>query len=110
MGEYGTLRALGDRRGDVFRLIVTENALLGLVGAVLGVVMGIALALAISRVGIPMPPPPNMNGGYIAEIRVVPVVLAAAFILGFAATVLAVLRPAWRATRTPISEALQYNL
>src|SRR3569832_298332 len=33
-GEYGTLRALGDRRGDVFRLILAENALLGLFGAV----------------------------------------------------------------------------
>lgn len=110
MGEYATLRALGDRRGDVFRLIVTENVLLGLVGAVLGVVIGIALALAISTVGIPMPPPPNMNAGYVAEIRVVPMVVAAAFMLGVAATVLAVLRPAWRATRISISDALQYNL
>lgn len=109
-GEYGTLRALGDRRGDVFRLIVVENALLGLTGGVVGVVLGSGLALAISSVGIAMPPPPGMNGGYLAEIRVVPAVLAAAFALGVAATVLAALRPAWRATRAPISEALQQNI
>jgi len=109
-GEYGTLRALGDRRGDVFRLILAENALLGLFGAVLGVVIGVALALAISAVGIPMPPPPNMNGEYVAAVRVVPSVVGAAFVLGWAATVLAALRPAWRATRTPISEALQQNI
>lgn len=109
-GEYGTLRALGDRRGDVFRLIVIENALLGLAGGVTGVVLGSGLALAISSVGIAMPPPPGMNGGYLAEIRVVPAVLAAAFALGVVATVLAALRPAWRATRAPISEALQQNI
>src|SRR3569832_416309 len=102
-GEYGTLRALGDRRGDVFRLILAEDALLG-------VVSGVALALAISAVGIPMPPPPNMNGEDVAAVRVVPSVVGAAFVLGWAATVLAALRPAWRATRTPISEALQQNI
>src|SRR3569832_2234126 len=109
-GEYGTLRSLGDRRGDVVRLILAENAVLGLFGAVLGVVIGVALALAISAVGIPMPPPPNMNGEYVAAVRVVPSVVGAAFVLGWAATVLAALRPAWRATRTPISEALQQNI
>ncbi len=109
-GEYGTLRALGDRRGDVFRLIVTENALLGLAGGLLGVALGVVLALAISSVGIPMPPPPGMDADYVARIRVVPAVLGMALVLGVAATVLAALRPAWRATRAPISEALQHNI
>src|SRR3569833_3463310 len=62
-GEYGTLRALGDRRGDVIRLILAEIALLGLFGAVLGVVIGVALALAISAGGGPGPPPPGGGGG-----------------------------------------------
>lgn len=109
-GEYGTLRALGDRRGDVFRLIVAENALLGLIGGVLGVLIGIALALAISAIGIPMPPPPNANGDYIAAVRVVPSVIAAAFVLGCVATVCAALLPARRATRMSISEALRQNI
>lgn len=109
-GEYGTLRALGDRRGDVFRLILAENALLGLFGGVLGVMIGIVLAFAISAAGIPMPPPPNTNGEYIAAVRVVPSIVIAAFILGWVATVLAALLPAWRATRMPISEALRKNI
>ena len=109
-GEYGTLRALGDRRGDVFRLIVAENALLGLIGGMLGVLIGIALALAISAIGIPMPPPPNANGEYIAAVRVVPSVIAAAFVLGCVATVCAALLPARRATRISISEALRQNI
>ncbi len=45
-GEFGTMRALGNRAGHVFRLILIESALLGLIGAALGVALGVALALA----------------------------------------------------------------
>src|SRR5262249_4320979 len=58
-GEFGTIRAMGIRNRDVFRMMVTESALLGLFGATLGVLVGIAAAFAISAIGIPMPPPPN---------------------------------------------------
>src|SRR5690606_16767919 len=57
--EFGTMQALGNRKRDVFRLIIAENLMLGLIGSTLGVVTGITLALGISAVGIPMPPPPN---------------------------------------------------
>ena len=36
MGEFGTLMALGNRSRDIFRLVVLENALVGMIGAVLG--------------------------------------------------------------------------
>ena len=55
----------------------------------IGTLLGIALALIISRIGIPMPPPPNANVGYTAFIRVVPATVAGAFLVGFFATVLA---------------------
>ena len=45
--EIGTLRAIGLRRAGIRRLFVTEGALLGLCGAVLGVVV----ALVLSGVG-----------------------------------------------------------
>ncbi|THF65504.1 ABC transporter permease [Pseudothauera nasutitermitis] len=109
LGEFGTLQALGNRRRDVFRLIVAENLLLGLLGAALGVVTGITLALAISAVGIPMPPPPNANVGYTAFIRVVPATVLLAFLIGFAATVLAALFPARRVSATPVVEALRQS-
>jgi putative ABC transport system permease protein len=110
IGEFGTMRALGDRAGRVFRLIVTESALLGLIGAVLGVAGGVMLATAISAVGIPMPPPPNGNVGYTAIIRIVPSVLAMAFIVGLAATLLAALLPALKVSRTPVVDALRANI
>ena len=110
LGEFGTMRALGNRSGRVLRLILTESALLGFIGSTLGVTIGIVLALAISAVGIPMPPPPNSNLSYTATIRIVPAVIAAAFLVGFVATTLAALLPAARVTRTPVVDALRQNI
>jgi putative ABC transport system permease protein len=110
IGEFGTMMALGDRGSRIFRLVVTESALLGSMGAALGVALGVALALAISAVGIPMPPPPNGNLGYTASIRVVPSVLAMAFAVGFGATTLAALLPAYRVSRIAVADALRANV
>lgn len=110
IGEYGTLRALGERDSDVFRLVVTENLLLGIVGGLAGVAAGVLLAAGISAAGITMPPPPNMSSGYVVTIRLATAFLAQAFVLGVIATLVGALRPAWRASRVPISEALQQNV
>jgi putative ABC transport system permease protein len=110
IGEFGTMRSLGDRPRHVYRLVVLESVLLGLIGSTLGVVGGISLALAISAIGIPMPPPPNANIGYTAEIQIVPLTILAAFGLGVAATTLAALWPAAKVTRIPLVDALRANI
>ena len=109
VGEFGTMMALGNRSGAVFRLVVFENAVLGLCGAMLGVALGLILAWTISAIGIPMPPPPNANLGYTAHIRVLPSVPLMAFAVGFCATFLAALIPAQRVSRTPVVHALMQN-
>jgi putative ABC transport system permease protein len=110
VGEFGTMMAMGNRRSDVFRLVMIENLLLGLLGATIGVVVGLVLAWAISAVGIPMPPPPNANRGYTAHIRVLPFTVLAAFGVGLLATVLAAPLPARRVSRTPVVDALRQNV
>jgi putative ABC transport system permease protein len=110
VGEFGTMMSLGDRRNTVFRLIVTENVLLGLIGATLGLLAGIAFAEILSAIGIPMPPPPNANLGYTARIQLVPTELATAFAVGLSATIVAALWPARRVSRTPIVAALRSNV
>ncbi|MBA2689171.1 MAG: ABC transporter permease [Burkholderiales bacterium] len=110
IGEFGTLMALGDRGAKVFRLVIVENFFLGLIGALIGAMAGILLGLAISAVGIPMPPPPNMSAGYTATIRLVPWVVVGAILVGFAATVLAALLPARRVSRIPVVDALRENV
>ena len=110
VGEFGTLKALGKRSSDISRLIILENSLLGLIGALLGVLIGVGLALAISAIGIPMPPPPNSNVGYTALIRVVPAVVIVSFFIGFVATVLSAILAARGASRVPVVEALRQNI
>lgn len=105
--EFGTMMALGDRSSRVFLLVVIEGFWLGLLGALGGVAVGVALAKAISLVGIPMPPPPNADQGYISHILVVPNVIALSFIVGILAAVLASLKPARTISRKLIAEALR---
>jgi putative ABC transport system permease protein len=109
-GEVGTLLAIGLRRLQIFKLVLVENILLGCVGGVLGVVVGVILAGIISGIGIPMPPPPGSNIGYIAYIRVVPWVLIAAAIIGMLAAMVAAVLPGRRASRLPVVEALRHNI
>ena len=108
-GEFGTLMALGNRSAEIFRLVLTENALLGLIGGVAGVLMGIVLGWAISAIGIPMPPPPNSNAGYTAAIRITLGDLGMGLLIGLVATVLAAALPARRVARIPVVEALRQN-
>ena len=109
-GEFGTLRALGSRSRDVMQLVMMENALVGVIGASCGVLLGIGASLAISAAGIPMPPPPNSNIGYVAAIRLVPGVIGMAFLIGVLATIIAAVFPGWRVSRLPIAEALRANV
>ena len=50
--EIGTLRAIGLRRAGIRRLFVTEGALLGLCGAVLGVVLGLLISTIVNQMGL----------------------------------------------------------
>jgi len=109
-GEFGTLLALGLRRRRIFWLVLTENTLLGLLGGLLGVITGFALAALISRIGLPMPPPPGSNTGYTAIIRMVPWVFATAAITGVLAASVAAILPGRRAARLPVVEALRHNI
>lgn len=110
VGEFGTMMALGNRGSQAFKLIVSENVIIGLVGALAGSALGMALALLISSFGIPMPPPPNSDMSYIAHIRIVPSVVAGAFAVGLLATVAAALLPAARVSRIPVVDALRQNI
>ncbi len=109
-GEFGTVRALGYRPGAVFRQIVTESALLGIVAAILGIVLGALLAFAISAIGIEMPPPPNSEIGYTATIRLSAWNFALAAGTGVLASVVGAILPALRLCRMPIVDALRHSI
>jgi len=109
VGEFGTLMALGSRSSDVFRLVMLENTLVGAIGTLLGVVVGLLVATALTALAITMPPLPNASIGYVMAIRVLPSAAATAFAIGFGATVLAAILPAFRVARNPVAESLRQN-
>jgi putative ABC transport system permease protein len=109
-GEFGTMRALGARSTTVIRLIVLESAALGALGALIGVVLALVLAQAISWVGIPMPPPPNAEAGFTARILMTPGALASAAAVGVASSIVGALVPSIRVGRLPVVDALRQRI
>ncbi len=107
--EIGTSMALGVRRRGILALFIWEGALLGLAAGVLGVALALALGQLISAIGIPMPPPPGMSRGYVAEIAISPALAVDGFLLAFITTQLAGLPSAWRASRMNIVDALRHQ-
>jgi putative ABC transport system permease protein len=110
MSEFGTMRALGNLGGFVVALILTECLLLGVAGALVGVLVGVLLTSVISQIGIPMPPPPNSNAGYTAQIQLLPAIVWQAFTIGAAAALLSGLLPSLRARRVGIVDALRSSV
>ena len=100
--EFGLLRTLGASRGQIMRAVVEEGLLLGVVGAVIGLFGGIALAPALDGLfrafGADLP-----DNGTVLEARTVIVSLG----VGILVTVLAGLFPALRATRVPPIAAMR---
>lgn len=106
--EIGTLMAIGYRQHKVMQLFVSEGFMIGVAGGLVGVVLGYLLALAISAVGIPMPPAPGMDQGFTASIRMTWDLLAGGFVVAVVSAVLASLYPAWKASRLEIVDALRH--
>ena len=65
MREFGTMRAVGTRSGQVLRIIGTESVLLALAGCAAGLVIALVAASLINTAGgIPLPPPPGNTRAY----------------------------------------------
>jgi putative ABC transport system permease protein len=94
--EFATLRTLGASRRQILSTVVLEALVTGLLSAVAGLFLGLAIATGLFKlfdsIGFTLP-----NNGLVFQTRTVVVAL----VVGVVVTVLASLRPAWRATRVP---------
>jgi putative ABC transport system permease protein len=94
MRELATLRTLGASRRQVLGSVLLESLVIGLVGSIIGLFLGLAIAVGLmallEAIGIDLP-----SSGLVFSLRTIAVSLA----VGTLIAVLASLRPAVRATR-----------
>src|SRR5262249_16574138 len=99
--EIGVVRAVGGSRKQVRRVVTAEALLLGLFGALIGILAGIALSYGFvsvfSTIGWPMP--------YDFPLGAILLTLVGGVLLGLVASIL----PARNAAKLDIIRALQYE-
>lgn len=106
--EIGTAMALGASSRSVLAQFMMEGALLGAFGGLAGAIVGLLLAVFLSWIGIPLPPPPGLDTPIVAAIRVDPALVIQAVLIAAGSTVLASIYPALRASRLVIVDALRH--
>src|SRR3954452_8202662 len=102
MREFALLRTLGASRGQVMRSVITEGLTIGILGSLVGLALGVAVASGLRAMfkafGLDLP----SNGNVIASRTII-----VSIVVGTVVTVLSSLAPALRATRVPPVEALR---
>ena len=97
-GLFGSLRSIGVTRKQIFHLIIGEAIILALIGTVLGCISGILLGQGLLQ----------LISGTIdsfffrvdnSSLILSPLLIGKGIVLGLGVTLLAVLAPAWEATR-----------
>lgn len=102
--EIGTIAAMGTQPSTIMGLFVAEGVLLGILGTALGLVVGVAGLLAFKVSGVTFSFARMDNLVLQPEINVPELALVVAIVL--AASALAALQPAWKASRMEPVDAL----
>lgn len=101
--EIGILRSVGASRGQVFRVILQEAGLLGLLAEILGVVIGLFLALVLIHVIN------KQSFGWSLLFSFPPNILTTSAGLVLLTSLLAGFLPAWHASRVDVADAIKYE-
>ncbi|WP_263350617.1 ABC transporter permease [Acidicapsa acidisoli] len=106
--EIGTMLAMGTPRSWIMALFMLEATLLGVLGAIVGVVGGNLLGVLLNHSGIHLPPPPGTTAPMSFRVLHVPSLMIASSLLVILSLALASILPAIRASRLQIAEALAH--
>jgi putative ABC transport system permease protein len=106
--EIGTMLAMGTPRSWIMALFMLEATLLGVLGAIVGVVGGNLLGVLLNHSGIHLPPPPGTTVPMSFRVLHVPSLMIASSLLVILSLALASILPAIRASRLQIAEALAH--
>ena len=111
--EIGILKALGMKNRTVLLVFLCESVVVGLIGAVIGIASGWALANIVAIVfrggGVIMGNQAATAGGMTITPLLTPTVATLALIFGVGVSAIFALYPAWRASKLKPVEALRYE-
>ncbi|MCW3995799.1 MAG: ABC transporter permease [Candidatus Bathyarchaeota archaeon] len=105
--EIGILKALGMKSRTVLTIFLGESIIIGLMGAIIGIISGWVLANVTARIlgsGVF-----GGGGGFRIVPLLTPEVLLGALAFGVGVSVIFALYPAWRASKLKPVEALRYE-
>jgi putative ABC transport system permease protein len=108
--EFGMQAALGMRRGNIVAMIVAEGIVIGVLGAVAGIVLGSGLGIVLEHTGIDVTAATRgielpFQGVLYPDWKLSYAITAG--LVGVATAAIAALYPAWRAVRLAPAEALR---
>lgn len=101
--EIGTMKAVGAKNSDIFKIFLFESGLLGLVGGTIGILIGIGIGKGIEYVAAI-----QLGSPFIRAVFGFPLIfgaLAFSFLVGAASGVL----PAMQAAKLKPADALRYE-
>jgi len=105
--EIGILKALGMKSRTVLTIFLGESVIIGLIGAIIGIILG--WSLAIVTAGVLGSGFFGGGGGFTITPLLTPEVLVGALGFGVGVSVIFALYPAWRASKLKPVEALRYE-
>lgn len=101
--EIGTMKAVGAKNSDIFKIFLFESGLLGLVGGAIGILIGIGIGKIIEYIAAI-----QLGSSFIRAVFGVPLILGAlafSFLVGAISGVL----PAMQAAKLKPADALRYE-
>jgi putative ABC transport system permease protein len=104
--EVGTLRAIGTKRKHVFRLFLTEGALLGVMGGILGILVGVGLGVLVNHSGVGWTPPGALEEVPIL-VKLSPISAVAPLAIAVLSTLISAVFPALHSARLQVVDALR---
>ena len=99
--EIGVMKAMGARKRDILQLFVLEASIMSVIGAAVGVVVGVGLGALLSKSGL--------FSGVALPFTLDPIWFPIAIGAGLLVGVASGLYPAWRAAKVSPVEALRYE-
>ncbi|MES2122999.1 MAG: FtsX-like permease family protein, partial [Chlamydiota bacterium] len=105
--EIGNLRANGESKSDVMKLILCEGAFLGVLGSLFGLALTYFVATVIFEQGILMPPGPGSTRQFFISFQFTVPMAAYTLALSIVSAIIASYLAGLKVTRMPIAQALR---